>query len=226
MKEYAPWAVAAIGLFAVVLTGDRTPSTWLSYIEVAAAVVLAVIAVWAFIYARRQFGTSQEQAKAAKDQAIAAQETVKQAKTAMIWEMDRGYESEFLATARRHLADLEKELEEEITKQKPEYLAKEKQDAKYLEMFREESAKRLHQMWEGRDEKYSAVLSLLGFFETVGVLVKREFIDAEIIHDLYGLAIELCENMTRLHLEGRQDQRGKVYFENFIWLCDAIKKID
>jgi hypothetical protein len=63
-------------------------------------------------------------------------------------------------------------------------------------------------MRENEPEDYLKLMSLCGFFETVGTMVKLEYIDKSAILNIYEGAIMSVGNCFREHIDQRQKEYG------------------
>lgn len=84
-------------------------------------------------------------------------------------------------------------------------------------LLREEFSRRLYTMRQDAPEDYLHIMKLCGFFETVGLLVERDYVALEDIVGLYGGSIVRAEEVLRTHLEKRIEEPDMPdgYFENF-----------
>lgn len=222
---------------------QSTKPDWTWYIYVLNNVVLALIAVLALVYARKQFGKSSEQAEtakaqaeaakataeaaiaqaeAAKEQAQAAIESIRHDKLTSLFGLDRGFQTEQLATAREHLHNLRKEIETDI-KNTHGHLT---ENAK-LKAIREEFSVRLHNMLQNDEKKYLSILKVAEFFETVGLMVEREWVSLDDIVELYGGGILRLDDAFDVHFQKEAEDLSmpEGYFEYFSSLVKKTREL-
>jgi hypothetical protein len=90
---------------------------------------------------------------------------------------------------------------------------------------REQWGKKLAEMRDKNQEDYLKLMSVCFFFETVGMMVKLEYIDKAAIFGLFKGTILAVDNCFREHIDQRQKEAGVPtgYLENVIFLCDLCK---
>lgn len=214
---------------------------WPLYLSAISSLALALIAVLGFRYARRQLGTSGEQAAAAIEQAKAAQEQVIAAKqhvdaakmqiegagkhlelikAELLLTVDQMFQQ--IADSRSLLTDLRKEVEAHIQQTMGHLSEEHRKEGRRLEY-----ASRLRIMREKRLEDYRSIHKIAEFLETVGLYVEREYLILDDIVDLYGGGILLAAEAFEEHIKKEQErltlQPG--FFENFLNLAQKIRSV-
>jgi hypothetical protein len=83
----------------------------------------------------------------------------------------------------------------------------------------------LNGMRHQRDSSYMNVLAVCGFFETVGLMVKKNYVSAKDVIGLLKAAILQVDYYLRPHIEARAKEKGvpEGLFEHAIYLCDLAK---
>jgi len=79
--------------------------------------------------------------------------------------------------------------------------------------------------WETNPEAFSVLHSILGYFEGVGMLVKRGEIDIELVEDLLDFpAINLWNKFNFFVYGGRERQDWPELFANYEYLVNLINE--
>ena len=192
---------------------------WLVYVSVAANVALAVTAGWALWYARRRWGTAQiqtrltheqtraaeEQAKAARIQATAATDTVTQAKVRTLLDVARDFNSSELTEARAQFQELRQTVEQALLADDKYTHLPENRRLGHAQL---EYSRQLYALRDNDLQRYLTILRLPGYFEMIGLLVTREYLDFEDIYELYSGAITRVDEVVGTHVQKRQEEPG------------------
>lgn len=148
----------------------------------------------------------------------------RQSKSSFLVELDRRWESvEMLAarsTARLHRQKLEAAVMARHG-DKPEEVQR--------ECYKEISRDMLADVRVKSPDEYAHFLQIWGFLETVGHLVRNNYVDISEIHSVFGHVILQCDDVSRLHHRIREaDESKKVgrethLFDNYINLADKLR---
>jgi hypothetical protein len=87
---------------------------------------------------------------------------------------------------------------------------------------------KLRNLRTNKPEEYAKLITvLLGFCETVGVMVKKEYVLAEDVYDLLAGPILDIGIYCKAHIKERQDEMGvlKGLFEHALYLIDRMEEI-
>lgn len=76
------------------------------------------------------------------------------------------------------------------------------------EALKDECAMRLAVLREKDPGRYVAIFNLVGFLETVGMMVERNYIPFDDIYDLYAGAILLTDDVLGQHIVKRSEEPG------------------
>jgi len=122
--------------------------------------------------------------------------------------------------ARATLAKIADDIHKWVKVRNPSFTA-----AQVKEETREEWKKTLNGMRRRGEAAYSDALAVCGFFETVGLMVKRNYVSADDVIGLLGVSILDLDFYLRPHLEERAEEEGvpEGFFEHAIYLCDLAK---
>lgn len=173
-------------------------------LSIYAALVLAIAAVltlfFAFVQIRQQ---------------------TRQAKASFLFDLDTMWESTEFAVARADFFTLRRETEKQVEEDN-----KEKPAQQVILLLAEEFSQKLYNMRDEDTERYLGLLKLCGFFETAGLLVRRNYVSADDIIGLYGGSIRRLFEVMDIHLQKRREEPGMPagYFEHFRYLAQKTKK--
>jgi hypothetical protein len=179
---------------------------------------LIAVAIWALRFTRRQIAEMQEsnrkQAESARSQDLQSRATV-------LLTLDQRWESEPLLTSRTLLLHFEKSVLQESSAQWP---GRSIADLRRLSapLF----ASRLEDMEEQDTAKYLRLFQICGFFETVGYVVKANYITLTDVSELFSVSINSTAVVFRLYIQDLVDVRGAdpMLFRNLRWLISEIEK--
>lgn len=125
--------------------------------------------------------------------------SAQQSKANILLDLDKRWEGEELKTARKNRFTLEKSIKYIIEKSKP-YSKNVDIETIYLLAIKNFSSSKY--------ENYMEMMDLCGFFETVGYIVEKKYLDFDDIYQLYGPAIVQSGDFFRVYLESEQNIRG------------------
>ena len=176
-------------------------ATW---IVAGANLALVLIAMFALGWAARHAGITQQTAFAN-----------------FLLEIDRRWESEHMGRARVVFHDIKKDVEKDL-KKNHDHLHGDQRNKKMRELYAEQV---LHRRGNDR-ASYVELMRICGFLETVGYLVRNEYVPLTDIYGLFGGAILGFDDVFRLHLEKIANEEGVPpgYYEHTLFLADAIRK--
>jgi hypothetical protein len=86
---------------------------------------------------------------------------------------------------------------------------------------------RLTELRSNKPEEYKRLTLLLGFFETMGVMVKKGYVSDEDMYDLFSGPILEVGKFFRAHIKERNEEMGvlKGLYEHALFLVDRIQAI-
>lgn len=179
---------------------------------------LIAVAIWGLLFARGQLAAMQEsnrkQAESARSQDLQSRATV-------LLTLDQRWESEPLLTSRTLLFHLENSVLEEAAAQ---WLGRSIADLRRLSapLF----TARLEDMEERDTAKYLRLFQICGFFETVGYVVKANYITLTDVSELFSVSIRTTAVVFRHYIQELIDARGadKMLFYNLRWLISELGK--
>lgn len=160
---------------------------WLESIAWSAAVLMGLAAVYALIFAHSQIKMAKNSTKAL-----------------FIAELDRRWEGHEMKEARSKWRMLRNTIDAKIESKHKSLNTNDKINKKA-----EICSDMLYDMLKNDTDGYTSILSILGFFETVGYIVDRQFITANEIADLYGDSIMEFDRLCYAHIEKRREERLK-----------------
>lgn len=197
----APGWVAWLGLVAAGLSMGATA-------------VLAVCAVAALTYAKGQL---QQIVAANKDAA-----TTERAR--FLFNVDEMFENSHFAASRAAFAAEMESIESEIRAQ-----AKDASLEDQKRFMKEKFSKLLFDLMENNTRKYTRLMKLCGFFETLEVLIKNGFVEERHVIDLYHPAIVRVSEACTSHIIKRREMdpvRDRALYENFLALAKRAGSTD
>lgn len=191
---------------------------WLEVVAWVATIILSGTAIWAALFAKGQVEAARDQARAALE---ANQQSVRLAKAAFLFELDRMYESTEFANARAEFFHLHEKIKEQIKSSHQHQTEEAKDNA-----LREEISRRLYVMRSDDKEPYLKFLKLCGFFETVGLLERQGYVSLNDIVGLYGGSIDRLERALRAHIKNRAEEPDmpEGYMEHFLSLAQKTRE--
>ena len=195
-----------------------------------------MIAAWALWYAYRKWGTArihvdlthqqtlaaQEQVAAARSQAEAAKETVRQASVRTLLDVHRDFNTSLVMEARTEFQALRRTVENRAEQEMPAHLTAEQK----LEFKKDLYSGHLYDLRKDDLQKYLTILRLPSYFETVGMLVERDDLDFEDVFNLFSGAIVRVDEVVGTHIQKRQEEEGMPpgYLENYRSLAKRAKE--
>ena len=144
-----------------------------------------------------------------------------QGKASFLFDLDQMFEGPDFTKTRAAFTLLRSEIEKNIDAVHGHQAAEGK-----ARLIRDEFSRRLYTMRQDAPEDYLHILKLCGFFETVGLLVERDYVALKDIVGLYGGSIVRVEEALRTHLEQRMEEPGMPdgYFEHFRSLATKTRE--
>jgi hypothetical protein len=169
---------------------------WVESASWIAQIIIAALAIIAAFVAYRQL----------KEMADYREQRLHIANGTLLMELDKRFDSKDLIDARRIFVDMRERIKKEVAannlKANEEYRAEKIAEVWTVEL------ERLRADTDDDEDKYSELMSLAGFFETVGVMVKRKYISEQDAIGLFkGPLITFGRNF-RKHIELRQKETG------------------
>jgi hypothetical protein len=181
-----------------------------------AQTILVLVAILAFAYARDQVEEARQMRSA----------QLRQATATFILELDRKWDSEEIRKALRIFARMRRDCLRDARIQY-QTLNDEARRPKAGELF---SSKLTYFRTSDKEEEldiYRSLYTFAGFMETIGVMVKRQYVSAEDIDDLFrGPVLDFGIYFTG-HILERTREEGVVegLFENALSLVERVKQI-
>lgn len=144
----------------------------------------------------------------------------RQAQATFLFELDKMWESQEFAEARTRFEKLRKDAEDEVRNLHPSLDA----GSREREIQKTVSAT-LEGLRHSNMAEYVFIMKLCGFYETAGMLVKRQYVDFADIYGLYGGSILRLYSTAEIHINKRAEEMPQPgYLEHFITLADRSKK--
>lgn len=223
------------------VTDAAAPQEW-EIIGAAATVVIALTAIVAARYTKRQIDAAREAIRrteeAARKQIESAEknlreiknaneESAKFAKANFLLQLNNQFQSPPFIEARADFKTTRGKLEEKI-QERDDYDKKTREELEAIlaQSFSDHLyALRGHENQNER-KKYGGMLNLCGFYENAAVLIKSKCIELDELTDLYGGAIVELHDCLRKHIEIEREKfesKGKPgYFANFTELAASV----
>lgn len=158
---------------------------WLEYLYWSAGIIVAGLAAFALYYANEQICAARDNTKAI-----------------FLVELDGRWEGREMREGRTKWRELRTRIYEEVENNHG-HLNTDQKQAKCAEVCSIE----LYKMLKDNPKDYTDILSILGFFETIGYVVDRGFISGEEIAELYGDSIQEFDRLCSNHIEKRREER-------------------
>jgi hypothetical protein len=179
-------------------------ASWIAIIVAAgAAVFTAAAAAYALYFAARQIGTAQSGSRGA-----------------FLADLDGRWEGSEMKAARAKWLRMKDEIIRRVDVEYPNLTAdlKLKRRAEFCSLH-------LHELRHGDPEHYNDVISILGFFETVGYIIAKKYVSAEDIADLFGQSIKSFDDLCWDHVQKRiEESRNETGAPTLLWehACNLI----
>lgn len=188
----------------VIVVTEHGPLEYASWV---AQVLVTVIAIAAAIVAWRQLGEMADYRK----------QRLRIANATLLLELDHRFDSKELAEARELFMQTGEEISTVVSGKHP--LANEEE--KVARMIADWTEQLATFRKDGKD-KYSQLLRIGGFFETVGMMVKREYVSPQDALGLFRGPILMFGRYFKPHIDTRQNEAGvpKGLFEHALYLYD------
>jgi hypothetical protein len=187
---------------------------WLEYASWIAQIIVAVIALAAAIVAGIAAFVAWQQLG---EMTNYRRQRLKIANATLLMELDHRFDSGELAEARKLIMKIAEEIGVAISTARPLVNDQEK-----LQRIIDEWTRRLADMRANDGDKYSLLLRLGGFFETVGMMVKREYVSKDDALGLFMGPIVMFGRNFKPHIEERQKEAGVPagMFEHALYLYE------
>lgn len=144
------------------------------------------------------------------------------AKATFLLELDRRFEGPELQAARRTMHQMREHSATLASQQHPQG-----GDAQRLSFMRQRCTQTIEEMRRQDPRGYSRLMRVLGFFETVGVMVKRNYIALDEIDRLFRGPILDIDMFFRDHIEQRGRETGVPdgLYEHALYLVSEVRRI-
>lgn len=138
----------------------------------------------------------------------------------LIMDLDHRWDSGEIRKARAFFGNLREDITKEISQKFPLDSDKVK-----LRKAKAEWTKQLAALRKADPANYRLLITICGFFESVGMMVKRDYISKEDALGLFAGSIVQIDRFMRPHLEARAKEMGvpKGFLEHALYLCDLAK---
>jgi hypothetical protein len=176
-----------------------------------ATAVLAACAVLALVYAKGQLD---EIVKANRDAA-------RTEKARFLFNLDEMFENTHFSGSRVALYQHVEAMRAEVRAQFPN-AKHDEQNKRMMDL----SSKALFKLMHEDSTRYTEIMKVCGFFETLEILIKNGFIDPEHVIDLYGPAIISAGDACCDHIAKRREMNpigDRALYENFDKLIQRVR---
>lgn len=138
----------------------------------------------------------------------------------LLMELDKRWDSGEMQRARRAFQDTFEQVNGVVASNHPNL-----RDTEKDQKIREEWTKTLGEMRKSAKPTYARLMIICGFFETVGLMVKREYISIDDALDLFAGPIINVGRCFRGHIKDREKEMGvpSGLYEHALELCDAAQ---
>jgi hypothetical protein len=177
---------------------------WLEQLAWVSQIVLAVLATFGTIFAY-----------------LTVRDATRSRHASLILELERRWDGDDIKAARALFAKTREEITKKVSEDHP--LTR---DGAKEEKQQEEWTKRLAQMRKEDPDQYRKLMSMWGFFETVGLTVRRKYILEDDAFGLFKGPILYMHTFMRPHTEQRANEMSVPdgFLENALYLCDLAAK--
>lgn len=160
-------------------------ASWIAIIVTAiAAVATASAAAFALIYASRQIGTAQSGTKAM-----------------FLVDLDHRWEGNEIKEGRAKWLKMREAMIKIVDEKYPNYTAERKRQQRTVEC-----SSYLHTLRSTEPHEYNDIISILGFFETIGYIADKGYVTADEIVDLFGESIREFDFLCWDHIQKRIEE--------------------
>jgi len=142
-------------------------------------------------------------------------------KTRIVFEIDKRYESDSIEKSRKKFQLLINEAREIVDKNSPGLHGDEK-----IKRINEHVSNKLHELRHKDINGYLETMEIIGLWETVGILYRKDGLDKDFLMELFDSAIIKTVGAAYNHIKSRQDDptdRNKAYMENALSLLDHAR---
>lgn len=148
-------------------------------------------------------------------------ETAHIARATFLLELDRRWDSERLIKARLLLTQMRERASKEVATEYPT-----QNDGIRAAQISKKMSDHLTKLHTEGSEDYQTIMSICGFFETAGLMVKNNHITKVEIDALFRGPIEAVNLCFRPHIVHRQNEIGVPggLYEHALYLCDELSK--
>jgi hypothetical protein len=171
---------------------DLGSHPWLEDVSWAAQIALVVIAIIGAKLAYDQLSEIRS----------SAEKEVQIANATFLMNLDKRWDYD-LATARKILAHTRDEINTAVTQDNP--LAS---DGAKERLVKDAWTNKLKYMRDNEKDSYRDLMAIIGFFETVGLMIKMGYISEEPIFELFGGTIISVGTFFDDHIEQRANEMG------------------
>jgi hypothetical protein len=143
------------------------------------------------------------------------------ARATFLLELDRRWDSETMTAARLFLTTIREAAAKEVAEKFPT-----QNDGVKERHIAELVYAKLNELHTTESPDYQKLLSICGFFETAGLMVKLGHVSTEEIMGLFRGPITVVDRCFRSHIQHRQNETGVPdgLFEHALYLCDQLPK--
>jgi hypothetical protein len=189
----------------VVIRGVSEPHL-LEMLSWGSQVILVIVAIGTLLYSAWQL----------KSSASSQAQELRISHANAILEMDRRFESPEMLESREIFMKLREEVLQQVGSGHPK-----KNDAARAELVRGAWAERLRELRESGDERYMKVMRMCSFFETVGLLVKKEYVRKDDVMLLFKGPIMAIDSSFGGHIEDQLKEMSMPagLYEHALFLC-------
>jgi hypothetical protein len=211
-------------IFPQVIVVQAADHSWLEIIFWISQIILMIIAAAAAVFAYSHVQEAKDSVKRMRERVIEAEETRKQelkiSHANLIMSLDARWDSPQLSRARAMFTKLREEINTKVSNENPIM----SDDQKKL-LAKREWTDKMANLRASDNASYMRLLNMCAFFETVGLLVKGNYIEKDDIFGLFFGSIVMIDHCFREHMEDRAIEMGvpKGFFEHALYLCDLAK---
>lgn len=189
---------------------EHVDHPWLEYTSWVAQIILVAVAIIAAVVARNQL----------KEMTDFRKQRVRILNATLIMELDHRWDAGEIREARALFLSIREEITKAVSNNNP-------LDGDHAKMEKAKAEWKSHLAGLRKDDrpKYQQLIGLCGFFESVGMMVKREYISKDDAMGLFGGSIVAMDRCFREHLEDRAKEMGvpKGFFEHALYLGELAK---
>ena len=143
------------------------------------------------------------------------------AEATFMFELDKRWEGQDMVDARRAFETCYDKIHNKACENHPKVNA-----TSHLDKIQEEFSKHLILLRQDKIDEYQDIMKIMGFFETLGIFVRKNYTSKEEIIDLYGGSILKARSAFVRHINDIAREKGSIsgIYEHSLWIFEEANK--